>query len=281
MKKFLVLAIVLTFSFTASAQVITPQPSPFSKVEQKVGVTDVSFEYSRPGVKGRTVFGDLVPFGKVWRTGANVNTKITFNTDFTVGGKTLSAGSYAIYVIPNKDSWEVMFYTDSSNRGLPQKWDDAKVAAKVTAETHDIPFNVETFTIDINSITNTGGTLEFIWEKTYVGVPFTVPTDAEVVKSIDKIMAGPGAGDYFSAARFYLESGKDIAKAKTWIDKAIDMTKSEPRYWYLRQQALIYAKAGDKKGAIAAAKASLKGAEKAGNADYVKMNKASIAEWSK
>ena len=110
---------------------------------------------------------------------------------------------------------------------------------------------------------------------------FTVPTDAAVVESIEKIMAGPGAGDYYSSAVYYLQEGKDIQKSKMWIDKAIEMTKDKPRFWYLRQQSLIYAKAGDSKGAIAAAKASLALAEEAGNSDYVKMNKASIAEWTK
>ena len=281
MKKLLMIALVFTLSFSVNAQVKTPQPSPFSKVEQKVGLTDVTFEYSRPGVKGRTIFGDLVPYGKLWRAGANANTKITFSTDVTIEGQTIKAGTYAIFVTPNKTNWEVVFYTDASNWGTPEKWDDTKVAAKTTVDVHEVPFNVESFTMDINNLSNNGGTLEFIWEKTYVGVPFTVPTDVAVIASIEKTMAGPGAGDYYSSAVYYLQEGKDINKAKVWIDKAIELTKDKPRFWYLRQASLIYAKAGDVKGAINAAKASLKGAEKAGNADYVKMNTESIAEWSK
>ena len=281
MKKLLMIALVFTLSFSVNAQVKTPQPSPFSKVEQKVGLTDVTFEYSRPGVKGRTIFGDLVPYGKLWRAGANANTKITFSTDVTIEGQTIKAGTYAIFVTPNKTNWEVVFYTDASNWGTPEKWDDTKVAAKTTVDVHEVPFNVESFTMDINNLSNNGGTLEFIWEKTYVGVPFTVPTDVAVIASIEKTMAGPGAGDYYSSAVYYLQEGKDINKAKVWIDKAIELTKDKPRFWYLRQASLIYAKAGDVKGAIKAAKASLKGAEKAGNADYVKMNTESIAEWSK
>lgn len=279
MKKLLLIALVITLSLNVTAQVKTPQPSPFSKVEQKVGLTDVTLEYSRPGVKGRTIFGDLVPFGKLWRTGANANTKMTFSTDITIGEQTLKAGTYAIFVTPNQDSWEIMFYSDASNWGTPEKLDDSKIAAKTTAQTHEIPFSVESFTIDINNLSNKGATLEFIWEKTFVALPFSVPTDEAVSASIDKVMAGPGAGDYFSAAVYYLQEGKDINKAKTWIDKAVYMTKDKPRFWYLRQQSLIYAKAGDKKGAIEAAKKSLAGAEEAGNADYVKMNKESIAEW--
>lgn len=281
MKKFLLLALTFTFSYFVHAQLETPQPSPFSKVEQKVGLTDVTFEYSRPSVKGRTIFGDLVPFGKTWRTGANANTKITFSTDVTIAGQTLNAGTYAIFTVPNKTSWDIIFYTDSNNGGTPKNWDDSKVAVKTTVPTHDIPFSVETFTIDINSLSNNGGTLEFIWEKTFVGMPFTVPTDATVTANIDKVLAGPNAGDYFAAARYFLEEGKDIAKAKNWIDKAVELTKDAPKFWILRQQALIYAKSGDFKGAIAAAKASLAGAEKAGKADYIKMNNESINAWSK
>ena len=111
MKKLLLLALAFTFSFQINAQVETPQPSPSSKLEQKVGLTDITIDYSRPGVKGRTVFGDLVPFGKVWRTGANARTKITFSNDVVVGEKELKAGTYAIFTIPQADAWEIIFYT--------------------------------------------------------------------------------------------------------------------------------------------------------------------------
>lgn len=278
MKKLFLIAFVFVFTMNVNAQVKTPQPSPFSKVEQKVGLTDITFEYSRPGVKGRAVFGDLVPFGKMWRAGANKNTQITFSTEVTIDGQTIDAGTYAVFVTPSAESWEVVFYSDAENWGTPREWDDSKVAAKTTAKVHEVPFNVETYTIDINNITNSGGNLEFIWEKTWVGVPFTVPTDKTVMASIDKALNGPGFDEYYAAAVYYLNEGKDINKAKQWIDKAMGMT-DQPRFWQLRQQSLIYAKAGDKKGAVKVAKQSLELAEKAGNADYVKMNKDSLKEW--
>lgn len=280
MKK-LFLAICLLGMTQINAQVETPQPSPESKLEQKVGLTDVSIAYSRPGVKGRTIFGDLVPYGKMWRTGANKNTTITFSDNVTIGGKEVKAGSYAIFTKPNAASWDVYFYADTNNWGTPQKWDDSKVVAHVNAKVEKLPFKVESFMILITNLKNDGAVLEFIWENTFVEVPFNVPTDNKAVASIEKIMGGPSAGDYFAASRYYLEEGKDINKAKEWIDKAIAMTNDQPRFWYLRQQSLIYAKAGDKKGAINIAKKSLSLAEKAGNADYVKMNKESIAAWSK
>ena len=279
MKKLITFLMVFAVTFTVNAQIETPQPSPLQKIEQKVGLTDVSVQYSRPSMKGRTIFGDLVPYGKLWRTGANQNTMVTFSTDVMVGESTLKAGSYAIFSKPNKDNWEVIFYSDTNNWGTPQKWDDSKVAAKVNAKVYDIPMDVETFTVSFDDLTNDSAVLGIMWEKTYVAVKFEVPTDKAVTAAINKVMNGPSADDYYAAARYYLESGKDINKAVVWMDKAIEMTKENPRFWWLRQQSLIKAKAGDKKGAIKAAKASLEGAEKAGNADYIKMNKDSLKEW--
>ncbi|NER17450.1 DUF2911 domain-containing protein [Spongiivirga citrea] len=277
--------IIFAFSFillaglTLNAQVETPQPSPFSKMEQKVGLTDVHVEYSRPGARGRTIFGDLVPMGKLWRTGANANTKITFSEDVKVGGKDLKKGTYAIFTKPNTTAWEVIFYSDANNWGTPRKWDDSKVAATVTAQVQEIPAMIENFTIMFDNLKTDSAELGIMWENTYVGMKLEVPTDKAVSASIEKVMAGPGPGDFFSSAVYYLETGKDINKAMKWIDKAVAMTEKEPRFWYLRQQSLIHAKAGKKKTAIAAAKQSLKLAEKAKNADYVKLNTDSLKEW--
>lgn len=273
MKKLFLFVSAVAISFAAKAQITTPQPSPFTKVEQKVGLTDVTLEYSRPGMRGRTIFGDLVPYGKTWRTGANANTKITFSTSVTVGGIELKAGSYAVYSVPNQGKWDVMFYSDAKNWGTPRKWDESKVAAKVTVDVIPMPMNIETFTMTFDDLTNTGAVLGILWEKAYVGVPFSVPTDAGVMASIDKTMNGPSANDYYAAAVYYKEAGKDINKAVKWINKTIEMNKKDPKFWQYRQQSLILEKAGDKKGAIAAAKMSLDLATKAGNADYVKMNK--------
>ena len=279
MKKLLFSALALVLSVGINAQIETPQPSPFAKMEQVVGLTDVSIEYSRPAMSGRTIYGDLVPYDKLWRTGANANTKITFGDDVTIDGQTLKAGTYAIFTKPGMESWEVIFYSDASNWGTPQKWDDTKVAARTTASVDLMDFDVQSFTIMLGNLTSNSAELGFLWEKAYVGVKFEVPTDAKASTSIEKTMAGPGAGDYFSAAVYYLNEGKEMNKAKMWIDKATQMTEKEPKFWFFRQKSLIYAKLGDKKGAIESAKKSLELAEKAGNADYVKMNKDSLKEW--
>lgn len=278
MKKLLLVVCLVAFTYTASAQITTPQPSPFSKIEQKVGLTDVTLEFSRPGMKGRTIFGDLVPFGKTWRTGANANTKITFSTDVTVNGQNLKAGSYAIYTVPNKDKWEVMFYADANNWGTPRKWDDSKVAAKASADVQSMPMKIETYTMSFDDLTASSAVIGILWENTYVGVQFEVPTDKAVMKSITSTLNGPSARDYYNAAVYYSQQGKDIKQASEWMEKAMSMTE-KPAFWQLRQQSLIYAKLGSKSKAIATAKKSLELSKVAKNADYIKMNTDSLKEW--
>ena len=279
LKKLFVLVLVVGVSSAINAQIQAPQPSPAAKIEQVVGLTDVSIEYSRPAMRGRTIFGDLVPFGKVWRTGANANTKITFGHNVKIDGQELKKGTYAIFTIPNETSWEVIFYSDANNWGTPRKWDDSKVAAKTTANVNIIEATIESFTFMIDDVKSGGATIGILWENVYVGVPFEVPTDELTMKSIESVMSGPSSNDYFQAASYYHSEGKDLNKALAWMKKA---TKGDnPAFWQLRRMSLIQADLGDIEGAIATAKRSLAAAEKAGNADYVKMNKESIAEWTK
>jgi len=262
-----------------TAQIKTPAPSPASKVIQTVGLTEVSVEYSRPSMKGRTIFGGLESWDVVWRTGANARTKITFGDDVTIDGKTLKKGTYAIFTKPNPESWEVYFYTDYAGGGAPQKWDENKVALKTTVKPFPIPMPIETFTITFDDLTDDSGVLGLMWEKTYIGVKFNVPTSAIAVKSIENIMSGPSANDYHSAASYYRNAGKDLKQALVWSTKATEMNKNA--FWMTREKSLIHAALGDKKAAIEAAKKSMEVAEKAGNANYVKMNKEAIEKWSK
>ncbi len=277
MKKLITLLLTMTLGVGLQAQMMTPQPSPFATIQQKVGLTDVTVEYSRPSMRGRTIFGNLVPYNELWRTGANRNTIIRFSDDVTIGEQTLKAGSYAVYTKPGAQSWEVYFYSDTNNGGTPQKWDETKVAAKTTATVYTMPMDVETFTISIDELHNNGATLGFIWEKQYVGVPFSVPTVDKAVASIEAVMNGPSANDYYAAASYYFEEGKDMEKAREWIDKAAAM--NEDAFWVHRRRSLIYAKMGNKAEAIKAAKKSLATAEAANNADYIKLNKDSLKEW--
>jgi hypothetical protein len=282
MKK-LFFTLALSCTFLTYGQVKTPQASPLAKVEQTVGLTNVLIEYSRPSAKGRTVYGDLVPYGKIWRTGANANTTVSFSEDVSINGKELKAGKYALFATPMADKWDVVFYADTNNWGLPESWDESKVVLKASVKPETLSKPVETFTIEIGNLTNDNATLDLLWERTRISLPFSVPTQDIAMKSIEKALAGPTMSDYFSAAQYYYQSDKDMNKALLWINNAVSMTPAgkDTPFWYLRLKSLIQAKLGDKKGAIETAKHSLEGAKKAGNADYEKMNKESIAEWSK
>ncbi len=271
--------LVISVTVGSMAQIQTPAASPEQTLTQSVGLSSVSLEYSRPAMRGRTIFGDLVPMDKLWRTGANKNTIVTFGADATIGSFTLKAGTYALYTIPSKDQWTVYFYTDTENWGLPPSWEAEKIAAQYQAKPQALNKAVESFTLSVDQVTDATAELTLAWENTAVSVPFSFDTETAVMATIERTMNGPSSGDYYQAAVYFLNSDKDINKAKTWIDKAIAM-RTDPAYWYYRQQSLIYAKAGDKKGAIAAAERSMALAKEAGNQDYVAMNKKSIAQWT-
>jgi tetratricopeptide (TPR) repeat protein len=280
MNKIIFVLAMMIANFAIEAQVKTPQASPKSTITQLVGLTNVEIVYSRPSAKGRDVFNNLVPFGKLWRTGANENTTITFSDDVVIDGKILAKGKYALYTIPRADNWEIVFYSDTNNWGNPETWDETKVALRTNAKPEMLGRNVESFTIGINNLDNNFAHLEISWEKTLVAIKFEVPTQKTATASIEKALAGPTAGDYYASAQYLFQSNGEISKALTYIDKALEMSKDKP-FYYFRLKSLIQAKNGDKKGAIETAKISLVAAEAAKNQDYVKMNKDSIAEWSK
>ncbi|MDG1063149.1 MAG: DUF2911 domain-containing protein [Flavobacteriaceae bacterium] len=278
-KLLLLLALSIGGLQWSNAQILTPAASPEQTILQKVGLTDVTVNYSRPSMRGRAIFGDLVAFDALWRTGANKNTTITFSDAVVIGGGELAAGTYAIYTKPSEKTWEVYFYTDTENWGNPANWETEKVAARLKITPQPINNAVETFTISFDQLTDDSVMLSLFWEHTYVAVPITFMTDKQVMASIEQTFSGPSAADYYNAAVYYLNADNDMALAKEWIDKAIEM-RTSPAFWYHRQQALIYAKAGDKKGALKAANLSRDLAAAAGNKDYVAMNEKSIKEWS-
>ncbi|WP_291099800.1 MULTISPECIES: DUF2911 domain-containing protein [unclassified Flavobacterium] len=280
MKKIIFVLAMMIANYAIEAQVKTPQQSPKSTLTQVVGLTEVEINYSRPNARGRAVIGDLVPFGKLWRTGANENTTISFSDDVIIDGKTLAKGKYAIYTTPKADNWEIVFYSKTDNWGNPTTWDETKVALRTNAKPETLDRKLESFTIGISNLDANFAYLEMSWENTLVAIKFEVPTQKNTLASIDKTLAGPSAGDYFSSAQYLFQFSGDIVKARTYIDKALEMNTDKP-YYYFRLKSLIQAKQGDKKGAIETAKISLAAAEIAKNQDYVKMNKESIAEWSK
>ncbi len=281
MRKFLFLSLLLALSATAvTAQIKTPAASPGGKIEQTIGLVDVSVEYSRPSMKGRTIYGDLVPYDKVWRTGANAATKITFSGDATFGGAAVKAGSYAMLTKPGKETWSFMLYPyESGNWGSYLESDVEPTTIMVNSWKMPEGVNVESFMIGFDNLTSESGDIYLLWEKTMVMVPITVNTNETVEASIKTVMAGPSANDYYAAGSYYFDEGIDNKQALDWINMSID--KGYDRFWVQRKKSLVQAAMGDKKGAIASAKKSLTMATKEGNDEYIKMNNESIMEWSK
>ena len=277
---FTLLLITVNLSFS---QINTPRVSPASEVKQMVGLTEIEIEYSRPSMRGREVFGNLVPFGKVWRTGADSSTKISFDTDVIISGKTIQSGTYSIFSIPNKESWEIIFYSDVELWGVPRDWSENKIvfSSNFDVKNLDKSNTVETFTISFNDLTNNDANMSISWENTSVDIKIEVPTRSMVESDINKVLSdNPKSSDYYAAAVFYRQENINLDKALEWMNKAIEMNES-PRFWQYRQQSLIMA-ANDKfADAVEAAKKSLNLAIEADNQDYIKMNRESIAEWSK
>lgn len=280
MKK-LIVAFICFFTTGLIAQIETPQLSPPSTLTQKVGLTDITINYSRPSKRGREIFGGLEPMDVVWRLGANANSTISFSDNVVFGKDTLPAGKYAMYAKPGKTVWTIYFYKTLDNWGTPENWDEELVALAV--ETNVIKLNapVETFTISIDAISLKDAVLSFSWDQTKAAIKFSAPTDEKVAKNIEKGLSGPTANDYYRAADYYYTEKKDLKQALVWIDKAIELNGESRPFYIFRKKSLIQAEMGDYKGAIASAKISLEEAEKSGRQNYVEMNQASIEEWSK
>jgi hypothetical protein len=252
-----------------------PAASPGCTLKQRVGLTDIEINYSRPGVKGRTIFGGIVPYGQVWRTGANQATKITFSTDVTFNGEDVPAGSYALFTIPGEDEWTVILSKNADQFGAFQY--DAKddlVRFKVVpiklAET------IDTFTIEFNRIRDDSAELNLIWDKTVVPLQIQIELTSKLVPQIEAAMAAPGKksdGFCFQAATFYYNHDQDLNKALTWANAGL-ADQPNIAFEILHLKAQILARQGDKAGAIAAAKLSSDLSVKAEGPDnsFVKMN---------
>lgn len=275
MKKSLLVLGLSLLCFLADAQVQTPAASPSATVSTTVGLTEVKVDYSRPRTKGRKIFGEgadaLVPYGSIWRTGANNGTKITFSDDVTVAGTTVPKGEYLIFTWPGANEWTVSLYKDVSLGGNTDGYDKSKEVVNLKVKPEKLSEKVETFTINISDLSddNKKANIQLAWENTSVKIPFTVDFDAKVMKSIEQYTR-VSPGNYFQAAVYYLENGKDLNKALEWINLA---AASNPKaFWVLHQKARIQKALNDKKGAMETATASLNAAKEANNRDYQKMN---------
>ncbi len=266
---------------SANAQKLqTPAPSPKATLTQAVGVMEVSVSYSRPGVKGREIFGGLVPYGELWRTGANASTTLKFTDDVTLNGNAVPAGEYALFTVPGKNEWEIVLSRNVAwgVNEYKKEGDVARFKVKSRALTEP----VERFTITIANITDNSADIVLEWDRTAVSFKMETDTEGRVMKQIDEIMQNPPADDagvYGSAARYYFDNGKDLKKALVWIDKSLEIKGDA--YWNVRLKSQIQAAMGDYSAAVVTAQESMKQAEADGNQQYVKFNRDAIAEWEK
>lgn len=271
MKKNLALGVMFsafTFCFCYAQNLTTPQPSPTEEIKQNFGLSQIEVSYSRPGVKGRKIFGDLVPYNKVWRTGANTATTITFGDDVLINGTKISAGKYGLLTIPGENEWTVIFtkQTDVTNAAAYKQDQDI---LRLSVKPYQLPFSVETFTISFNDIANDSCKLELMWDSVYVPVPVTTDIDGKVMTQIKQLMENDNR-PYFQAALYYIENGKNLNQAVTWLDKSI--AQNPDAYFAYYQKARALAKLGKKQDALTASNKSIELAKAAKNDDYVALN---------
>ncbi|MBL1280391.1 MAG: DUF2911 domain-containing protein [Fluviicola sp.] len=278
--KSIAIALFLFATVSVNAQIKTPRLSPNAEIEQKVGLTKVKITYSRPSKRERVIFGDVVPFNEVWRTGANENTIVKFSNAVIFGSDTLAKGEYSLYTLPNTEGWKVYFYKTTNNWGNPQEWKEDLIVLEVEANLTALNDEVETFTISIDNITTKSAVLSFSWDKTKASVAFTVPTGKIVEAAIKKVMAGPSANDYFNSADYLFSEKKELKKALGWVSKAIEM-RGQEAFWMMSLKAKIQAELKDYSGAIESAKLAITAAETAGYDNYAEENKTAIEKWSK
>lgn len=255
-----------------------PAASPAATIKQRVGLTDFEVNYSRPSVRGRKIFGGLLPYGEIWRTGANTATKITFNTPVKFNGTPVAPGTYEVFTIPGESEWTVVLHQNMSQWGT-YEYDAKNDVARIKVQPKTLSESVETFTIGFNDLANEAvGTLCFAWAKTAVMVTLQTDVVGVLVPQIEAAMAAEGKKPYASSAMFYYENDLDLKVAAKWMDAAIAL---QPDAFYLvYRKALILEKMGDKAGALAAATQSLEMAKKAKGAlrdEYVRLNEGLIA----
>lgn len=261
-----VAALILTTQ-QSEAQVKLPPASSTQTITQGLGIKNVKLTYQRPNIKGRVVFGELVPFGQVWRTGANNIPSITFEEDVTIEGNKVPAGTYGIFSIPNKDQWTIILSKNSAQWGAYQ-YKQEEDFLRFNVNPTSLQDKVESFTMNFEDITDKSAKLTLAWDKTKVG--FTIVTDQtkEIMASIEQAMQGDKK-PYFQAAQYYFNNNLDIKKAVEWVNAA-DQGNSAPhiKYW----KSLILNKAGDKAGAKKAAQEGIEIATKTNNPEYIKLN---------
>ncbi|MBM3414968.1 MAG: DUF2911 domain-containing protein [Bacteroidetes bacterium] len=270
MKKIFIAAVAAFAFLTADAQTLTtPQPSPTQTLKQNFGLSTIELSYSRPGIKGRKVFGDLVPYGQVWRTGANQATTLNFGEEVTIGGTKVPAGKYGLLSIPGEKEWTIII-SKQTDVTSPNAYKQEQDVVRVNVVPMQLPFPIETFTISFDDMKSNSCNLSLMWDKVYLAFPITADVDSKVMKSIDNIMNKDNR-PYYSAASYYFDNGKDLNQALTWVNKAVDASpNAQP--WVHTLKARILAKMGKKEEAMAAAKNAIRVATETKFPEFVKQN---------
>lgn len=276
-------AALFAVSFSGTAQINTPAPSPAGSVSATVGLTEVEINYSRPQMKGRKIFGDgdvLVPNGQLWRAGANAGTTIKFSDNVKIAGQDLAAGEYLFLATPGASEWEVVFYSDIALGGNMAAYDDSKAALKAKVKSSKLTETVGTLTYNIADISENSenANIQLTWENTAVNIPLQVSFDETVMKAIaENTVVDPR--NLMAAARYYYTADKDLDQALKWVNTYLATGENSKQFWNVHLKAQILAKQGNKKEAIKVAKESMAAAKayEAGDFGYIKRNEDLIA----
>lgn len=257
MKKIIYVTLFLSCCFyQLNGQIGRLALSPLQKLEQKIGLTDITIVYSRPSMRGRDIFGGLVPYKKLWRTGANRNTTIEFSKEVFINKKRIKEGKYAIFSIPNPDQWEIIFYEDTNNWDVPEVLDSNKIVSTIIVKTNQKPTPQEVLKISIDDFTNYAFEFSISWSNTSVSIPVELTTKEDMDAKINKTLSGPDYDDYYAAAVYQMESGKEYEKGLTWINKGIAIT-DKVTWWDLRVKAILLMELGRSDEALKLAKEGL------------------------
>lgn len=275
MKSLLFLAIGIMSYQSMAQRIEMPAPSPLQTVTQKFGMGEVVIEYSRPSIKDRKIFGDIVPYGKLWRTGANASTKITFSQDIEMEGIPVKAGTYALYTIPDRNTWEIMLYSDLKLGGNVAEYNKENEVLRVIVKPISIPMKIETMTLNLGNVEPTAAVITMLWENVFLPIKITTKIDDQVMKNIEASMKSDEP-DYFRAAGYYYDNDKDLKQALEWVTKAVE---ANPKAFYMMLlKAKIEYKLGDKAAGKSSAEQTIKLAEEAKNDDYVALAKKLLVE---
>jgi len=258
----------LLFQFSYS-QLQSPVASPRAKVSQKVGLVNINLDYSRPSKKGRVIFGELVPYNQIWRTGANQATTITFSDNIKINNQLVEAGEYHIYSVPSENRLDLVIYEKTDAWGSLSQFDESLIKARVSSDFYDLPFSIETFTISFGDISNAGASLNLTWDNKVAIFVIDVLTRDKMLKDIEETMSkNPTKNDYRMAAMYFYEENIHLDKAVKWIDIAFD-DSDDLKYWQLRYKALINEKVGNIKNAKKYAKRGYEIALKTNSPDAI------------